>query len=111
MILSEWFDQKATRTWVAHGIVSLGVACIGAVFGTLLWHKGILCQAIAASMALLFYMAKEMADEIIHKREGLWNTPQWSDKVTYAVDQAGDLIAPLFVCLTSWLAYAHLHPY
>ena len=100
--LWKWSTAKASRTWVAHGAVSLGVSGLAGVAGRELFDQGPLGFASASTLTLLFYAWRELGDERKHKAAGRWNEPGTRERVTPAADQAGDLVGPLFVCLCGW---------
>ena len=99
----EWTTAKASRTWYAHGIVALvWTIAIGSLaeFFSLQAPE----YRAAASTGILFaYSIREMGDEVKHRQMGEWLKTATLDQVTYAADQKGDLIGPIFVCATCWL--------
>ena len=98
-----WTTAKASRTWYAHGIAALAITLIVgelyAFFGGDL-AKG---QVGTSSFVLIYYIFREMGDEMKHRQMGEWLKTATLDQVTYAADQKGDLIGPIFVCATCWL--------
>ena len=100
-----WFTAKASRTWIAHGLICLGPSTAFALgmaqFGG---YDGHFWQAVASSCIGFLFGIKELKDRHVHQAEGEWNKPQWKDRVTFATDMAGDLLGPCFVALTLWTA-------
>ena len=101
-ILWQWVTARAPRTWIAHGLVSLGGATAAGVVGAVLWEAGPLAHAIGATVMLGYFFAKEMSDELKHQATGQWRKPKWQG-VTPEVDQVGDLVGPVFVFATGWV--------
>lgn len=93
-----WFTAKASRTWVAHGLVSLAPSCVAAWLGGLFW------MSLASGVMLLFFLFREFCDERKYTRQE-WDEPRWRDAVRPSTDQAGDLMGPVFVFATSTAAW------
>lgn len=100
-----WVTAKASRTWIAHGLICATISFLVGFAGKELLERGPLSMALASSVLLVFFTFREMGDEVKHRAEGKWNDPQWLDRVTYAADETGDLTGPLFVFITSWASY------
>lgn len=97
-ILYNWWIEKSTRSWYAHGLVTLIVASAAALLTkSLLWFGEV------ATLMFLLFVAKEQYDKRKHFK--YYNEVQARDRVTYAADHAGDLIGPFFVALSAWIAY------
>lgn len=101
-LIWRWSTAKASRTWIAHGLVALAPSVVVGGVVQYLGYDGELFQAITASAMGLFFLVRELGDEQKHRAEGEWNKPQWRDRVTYAVDMVGDLLGPFFVAITLW---------
>ena len=101
----DWCVDKDTRTWVVHGLISLGASAGAGAVGINIRGsgEGPLFFALAATLMLMAYLAKEIADKWKHRK--VWNVPRGREGVRPAVDMAGDLMGPLFVALTAWTLY------
>ena len=103
-----WTTAKASRTWVAHGLVTLS----GSTAFSMPWfiwttdYPAIYAFACAATGFLILFSLRECGDKIKYMGLGTWNTsdPAWRDGVPPSADAAGDLVGPLFVTLTAWAA-------
>ena len=101
-----WWVEKSSRTWVAHGLVSVAVSSAGEGLARALYLRNpLLIFALLASAMMVFYSVREKSDEDKYKGDDAWNEDQNREGVTNAVDQAGDLVGPLFVMLTGWAAF------
>lgn len=95
LVAWDWWTAKASRTWLAHGFICLAAAAsAGAV------HPEAFAPAAAVMAA--FFWRRELADRRKHRHE--WNKPSTRERVTWAVDMAGDLVGPFFVLLTALAA-------
>ena len=96
-LLWKWCVAKHTRTWVMHGLASLAVATIFGLVFRWAYDDGLLYFTLASVAMFVYYILKEMADEMIHRAKGDWHK--------YDYDQVGDLIGPAFVCLSALAVY------
>ena len=98
-----WTTAKASRTWYAHGIAALAWTIAIGSLAEFFSLQAPEARAAASTGALVFYGIREMGDEVKHRQMGEWLKAATLDQVTYAADQKGDLIGPIFVCATCWL--------
>ena len=104
LVLKKWILAKASRTWVAHGLVSLTGAVASALVANA-WKLAPFMHGFiyGASCMLGYFIVRELKDKAGYIKAGTWNTsdPKWRDGVSPAADMAGDLMGPFFVWLTA----------
>ena len=102
----DWFTVKAVRSWYAHFIVCLLVALALGMLASYLRYNSLLTMCLSSTGTLLFYLVKEMGDELHYRREGTYHKRRWADKVKASTDRGGDTLGPCAVFFTLWSCYA-----
>lgn len=97
LLLWKWAVAKHTRTWVMHGLASVAVATLFGIVFRWFNKEGLIAFAAGSTLMFVFYILREMADEMVHRAKGDWHK--------YEYDQVGDLIGPAFVCIAAWAVY------
>lgn len=110
----QWFVEASWRSWYAHALAACAMTYLPVVLYQLVCRLGFRwCgldpQALAvstASIALSYYIFKEMGDELKHRRAGEWKKRANIDQVSWASDGKADLVGPFSIwiaALAAWL--------
>lgn len=108
--LYRWVCDRATRTWVVHGILAVLYT-----YAPLLVLKHILPffdyylpvgwpAVVTATLTYWYFERKEESDAQKHSKE--WDKRATKDQVTWRNDGIGDRVGPLtnlFAALAAWL--------
>lgn len=95
----EKLNSIQTTTWITHAIATAFVPFVlGIVFQSLL-----LSTLVATILAGYFVFVREPADEAKHRAIGNYDVPD-AQGITPRIDQWGDVLGPISVAVTYWLA-------
>jgi hypothetical protein len=85
--------ERATHTWIGHGLVGLLMGLGMALF----MERGFMYGTVLA--ALYFSLHREMKDKLNHLLHGDYDTPQYKEGITPRVDRVGDMLGPIALAL------------
>lgn len=109
-----WFCEASWRSWYAHALAACAMTYAPtALYAALLRSESHAIPVVplplvalwCASGALVFYVVREMGDELKHRGKGEWKKRANIDKVSWANDGKGDLVGPFSVWLAALAAY------
>jgi hypothetical protein len=93
-------DNDQPVTWYQHALIAIVLpALIALISGT-----GVEGAAVTAWLVLAYFVLREEGDEVSHKTDGDWHTPD-ARSVTPVVDKSGDLVGPVTATITYTLAW------
>ena len=100
-----FFTAVNSRSWTAHGLAVLIPSFIVGWVVSWFGDGGLGAMLIVATFGLAFYGIKEILDVQKHKAAGTWDKASGEDQVTKSVDLWGDLLAPIFIWLTTFACW------